>query len=273
MKQKRIILILSTLFFFLNVSLSAQEKVEEIILKNIRGTAIGNNNESIDQVTQRAVNEAKVEALKQAGIEENISSFTDYFQSENNDTYEELFTSDILSDIRGAVKAIEILETNKTFNEFGNLNIEVSINCTVVKYLSNKDLSFDIWVDGIGMFYQNDTKLIFKVKPSKDAYVNMFIFNETEAYHLFPNELENPMILKKNIQYIFPTYKVDYILETSKKSEAHRMIMVFSKEEMPYTDVIEYKKIIDWIFTIPPDMRVIKSYGFNVVNEDKLTEQ
>jgi hypothetical protein len=270
MKQFYLVLIISTLSLFINLSLCAQNKVKEITLKNVQGTAIGNNNESIDQVTQRAVNEAKIAALKQAGIEENISSFTDYFQSENNNNYEELFASDILSDIRGTIKAVEILEANKTFNEFGNLNIEVTINCTVVKYISNKDFSFDVWVDGVGMFYQNETKLIFKVKPSKDTYVNMFIFNETEAYQLFPNELESPLLLEKNTPYVFPSYKADYILETNKKSEAHRMIMVFTKEMIPYTADIEYKKIIDWIFSIPPDMRVVKSFGFNVVKEDKL---
>ena len=272
MKQNKVLIILFVCILFLNVQLNAQEKVKEISLKNIKGTAIGSNSESIDQVTKRAVNEAKIEALKQAGVEENIASFTDFFQSESKDNYEELFTSDILSDIRGAVKNVEIIKTDKTFNEFGNLNIEVIISCTVVKYLSEKDITFDVWVDGVGMFYANESKLLFKVKSTKDAFLNVFIFNEKEAYKLFPNELENSFLLEKNKQFVFPTYKADYVLETIKKSEAHRMIMVFTKEEIPYTSEIEYKQIINWLFTIPPDLRVIKSFSFNVVNENKLKE-
>ena len=131
----------------LNSSLIAQKKVKEITLNNINGTAIGNNSESIDQITKRAINEAKVEAMKKAGIEENIASFTDFFQSESNYSYEELFTSDILSDIRGAVKDVKIVKTEKTINEFGNLSIDVIINCTVVKYISVKDVTFNGWVD------------------------------------------------------------------------------------------------------------------------------
>jgi hypothetical protein len=257
---------------FINFNLTAQEKAKEIPLKNIQGTAIGNNNESIDQVTQRAINEAKIEALKQAGIEENISSFTDYFQSESNNTYEELFTSDILSDIRGSVKTVEIKETKKTFDEFGNLNIEVTINCTVVKYNTNKDLSFDVFIDGVGLFYPNETKLIYRVKPTKDAYANMFIFNETESYQMFPSKYETSFLLKKETEYNFPTEAVNYILYTDKKSEAHRMILVFTKGKIPYTGEIEYKQIIDWIFSIPPDMRTIKSFSFNVIKEDKMIE-
>ena len=194
MKFNRALLILSIFLSFQQINLSAQEKVKEIILTNVKGIAIGSNNESIDQITARAVNEAKIEALKKAGIEENITSFTNFFQSESSNNYEELFTSDILSDIHGAVKSVKILNTNKTFNEYENLQVEVIINCTVVKYLSEKDLSFNVWVDGVGMFYANESKLLFKIKSSKNAYVNAFIFNEKEAYQLFPNELENSFL-------------------------------------------------------------------------------
>jgi hypothetical protein len=152
------------------------------------------------------------------------------------------------------------------------MSVEVAINCTVIKYLTLNDISFDAWIDGVGMYYQNGTKLIFKAKSSKNAYVNIFIFNETEAYKLFPNELEKSFLLEKDQYYVFPNPYVDYTLETNKKADAHRMILVFTKEEIPYMGEIEYKQIIDWIFSIPPHMRVIKTFGFNVVNENKLKE-
>lgn len=251
---------------------NAQKKVKEVKIENIPGTARGSDNESIAQVTNRAVNEAKVEALKQAGVEENIASFTDYFQSEDNEKYEELFTSDILSDIRGAVKNIEIVEENRSFDDAGRIKVDVLINCTVVKYVTEKDVAFDAWVDGVGMFYPNDSDLKFKIKPSKDAYVKIFIFSETDAFQLFPNNYETSYLMKGNSQYFFPSELMDYTLYTDKKSEIHRMVMVFMKEDIPYTRDVEYKSIIDWIFSIPPDMRVIKSFGFSVVNEDKMKD-
>jgi hypothetical protein len=168
----------------------ADNNVKEIKLTGIIGTATGATTESIEQVTHRAINEAKTHALKQAGIEENIASFTDYFQMEDKGRYEDVFTSDFLSDIRGAVKDVDLVDTKKSFDEFGNLKIEVVINCTVVKYLTEKDLSFDAWVEGVGMFYQNETGLMFKIKPSKDAYVKIFLLSETEAFQLFPNNLK-----------------------------------------------------------------------------------
>lgn len=250
----------------------ADEDVLEIKLVGVKGMAIGSVNESLQQVEQRAINEAKIAALKQAGIEENIASFTDYFQMEEKGKYEDLFTTDFLSDIRGAVKDVDVVDTKKSFDEFGQLKIEVVINCTVVKYLTEKDLTFDAWIEGIGMFYQNETGLVFKIKPSKDTYVKIFLLSETEAFQLFPNNYENSYLLKANTEYKFPSETMDYTLETNKKSEMHRMIMVFMKEDIPYTNDVEYKKIIDWIFSIPPNARVIKSFGFSVVNEKKMKE-
>ncbi len=263
------IVIFSSLFILVS-NVNAQKKVKEIKITEAQGVAIGADNESIAQVTQRAINEAKTASLKQAGIEENIASFTDYFQIEEDGQYEDLFTSDFLSDIRGSVKDVEIIDTKKSFDDFGHLKVKVVINCTVVKYLTKKDIGFDVWIDGVGMFYPNETGLIFKVKPSKNAYVKMFIFGESEAFQLFPNSEESSFLLMANKQYVFPSETAVYELYTDKKSEIHRMVMVFMKEDIPYTNDVEYKKIIDWIFSIPPDMRVIKSFGFSVVNEDKM---
>ena len=58
--MKRIIpLLILTLVIF---NTYAQQKVKEIKIKEIEGIAIGGDMESIDQVIQRAIDEAKVEA-------------------------------------------------------------------------------------------------------------------------------------------------------------------------------------------------------------------
>ncbi len=268
--MKKILLSMVILVLIVSVNTYAQKKVKEIQINEIKGVALGGDMESVDQVLQRAINEAKVDAMKQAEVAETVTSFSDYFQSEENLQYQELFTSDILSDIRGSVKNIEIVDTKKTFDQSDRLKIEVIINCTVIKYLTEKDLSFDAWVDGVGKFYPNETDLIFKVKSSKDAFLKIFLFGEAEAFRMFPNEREPSYLLSANKQYNFPSETMEYELYTEKKSEVHRLIMVFMKEDIPYTNNVEYKKIVDWIFSIPPDIRVIKSFGFSVVKEDKM---
>lgn len=258
---------------FVPNSSDAQKKIKEIKFRKVEGMAVGGETDSPDKVKQRAINEAKAEALKQAGVEETIISFSDYFQSEENFNYEDFFTSDILSDMRGTVKEVEVVDEERQIDENGNLKIAVQIDGVVVKYKTENDVTFDAWVNGMGMFYQNGQPLKFSIKPSKDCFVKIFIVsnNENESFLLYPNEYEPNSLLKANQEYEFPRSIIfDYLLETNKKSEVHRAIMVFTKKDVPYTKDVEFKSIIDWIFTIPPDMRLIKSFGFSVVNEDKM---
>jgi hypothetical protein len=245
-----------------------QRKTKEEDLKNITGMAIGSEEMSLEQVKQKAIGNAKIEALKAAGIEENINSYSDYFKSESDNKLEELFASDILSDIRGTVKNVEVVNTNKGFTNEGYLKVTVTINCTVVKYNSERDLTFDAWVDGIKMFYKENDGLEFKVKSTQNCYIRAFMFGPKEAYVLLPNDYEKSFILKAHEEYKFP-YNVDQytLYTTGPKKETNRLVLVFTKKEVFYTGEVDYKGITDWIMSIPPDERSIKSYGFDIVKQ------
>ena len=47
-------------------TLSAKKKVKEVKIEGVKGMAIGSDTESMEEVTARAINEAKTEALKRA---------------------------------------------------------------------------------------------------------------------------------------------------------------------------------------------------------------
>lgn len=272
MKNVIAFILVGLLFCTYNPAFS-QNKVKKIKLKGVSGEAIG---ESIQEVKRRAVNEAKVNALKEAGIKENIKTYTDYFQSETDEQYEELFASNIFTNIQGAVKNIELIDTKRSFTDEGMLKMKVTINCVVLKYLTKNDLTFDYWVKGIEPNYNDGGKLQFSFKPASNGFLKVFMFTKQEAYQLYPNEYEPSREFKKNRNYEFPLKKdedytpvreVDYILNTPKRSEMHRIIFVFMKEEIPYTGAVNYEEIFAWIFSIPPDIREVKSFSFTVFNK------
>ncbi len=275
--EKKILLIALLVFIGLPVSFSAKKKVEKIELENITGSATGGETESLQQVKQRAINNAKINALKQAGIKENINTYTDYFQSETDEEYEELFASNIFTNVQGAVKNVEVTDSKRSFTEDGMLQIEVKINCVVLKYLTREDMTFDYWIEGIKPNYDHDERLAFSFKPSADGYLKIFMFTNEEAYQLYPNDYEPSRAFLKNREYEFPTRaddnyspvrEVNYILESEKKSEMHRIVFVFMKADIPYTRKVDYHLIFDWIFSIPPDMREVKTYSFTVFNQE-----
>jgi hypothetical protein len=241
-----------------------KNKTKEIKVTNITTTATGSATQTPAQVKQMAIDKAKIEALKQAGIEENINSYSDYFRSENENKMSELFVSDILSDIRGSVKDVTEVSSQMSFTSEGHIKVEVTINCTVVKYDVSRDLTYDIKVDGISMMYKEGDLFTFKITPYGDGFLRVFMF-ATEAFVLFPNSYEKSFQMISGQAYDFPQ-KVTLTLDAGgKKRETNRVVMVYLKQDIPYTGETDYKQITDWIMTIPPDERVIKSFGFEVV--------
>lgn len=267
--MNRALLPIILLALTLSQNLNAQKrKTTEHKIKSAIGVAVGGQNMSPTKVIELAINKAKVAALQQAGIEENINSYTDYFRSETNDKMEELFTSDVLSNIRGTVKDIQVIgNPKKTFTAEGQIQVSAEISCTVIKYTTSKDLEFDAWVTGIKnnkFYYEGDT-LRFQIKPSIECYVKVFVFT-SESYILLPNTYEPPVLLEANVEKKYPSTTIDYILDAGgNEREMNRLVVVLTKSNIPYTGKADYKEITDWIMTIPPDERVIKSFAFEVV--------
>jgi len=258
-----------TLILLLNIFLTpiyAKKKYTEYKLKNILGIAVGG--ESLEQVKQKAINNAKINALKTAGIEENISSYTNYFRSETEKSMAELFTSDILSNINGIVKNIDIISSEEGFTAEHQIKYTVRINCTVVKYHTTKDLEFNAWIKNVQNVYKIGEGLSFTIKPTLDCYVRAFIFSN-ESYILLPNDYEKSKVLKAFTEYNFPdpslieSYEMT-IDDKSKNRETDRLIIVLLKKDIFYTEDVNYKNIIDWIMSIPPDERLIKSFSFEI---------
>jgi len=256
------------LFLGFTFPTNAQKKSSEEKIKGVVAVAVGGATQTPEQVKQKAIDNAKVEALKKAGIEENINSYSDYFRSESDNTMGELFTSDVLSNIRGSVKDIEVLEAKMGFTPEGQIQCTVTLNCTVVKYNTEKDLTFDAYVDGIKMVYKEGDGLEFKIKPTANCYVRAFMFTPNSAFILLPNQIEQPFMMIANTEYSYPYNAKIYELDAGGgKRELNRLVLVLVKKDIPYTGEVDYKAITDWIMTIPPDERVIKSFTFDVFNQ------
>lgn len=106
-----VILLFATNFCF------AQKK---ITVKGIKGVGYIAGDVSENQARQNAINDAKVNALKQAGIEEHINTYQTLFSSQNSNDFSQFFSSDIQSEMQGAVESCKIISEEKTINSVQN---------------------------------------------------------------------------------------------------------------------------------------------------------
>jgi hypothetical protein len=258
--QKSSNLLLSLVLFLFSFNLSAQKLVK---VSGIKGFSYISGDVSVNQAKYSAINEAKINALKAAGIGENIKSYQLLFSSQEKNEYAQFFSSDIQSEIQGAVASYDIINQTTIQKNQNELYYEVTIDATVIKYDTKPDITFDANIEGIKGVYNNLDKLTFSVKTTQNCYLTIFNINDNEATLMYPNSLEKQKVLISNEINKFPP-QADYELETNlKDKEFNRLIFVFTKTAVPFIkinkeQVTTNEAIFNWIYSIMPDQRKVE---------------
>lgn len=259
----------ATLFACLHLLLPAQETVK---VEFVKGSAFVVGDISENQARRQAINAAKLEALRQAGIQEHISAYEALYTSQVNNDFSQFFSSDAFQEIQGAVKLTEIVNESKSIDKAtGLIRYEVTLHAEVIKYTGLPDPAFDAVVEGVKAVYGHGELLEFLVKTTTDAWLHVFNLTENESYLMFPNRYESNNHLKAGITYTFPQAKIDYRLEASNNGyEVNRLVFVFTKKPMQYLQtresgydqIVVNDQIFNWIYSITPDQRKLISYSF-----------
>lgn len=220
---------------------------------------------SVSEVDARnmALQEAKLNALRKAGVSENISSYATMYKGESGKELSEFFSTEFQSEIRGAVSKYEAHE-EKFIDPVSKLfTLRITIDAEVVKFKTTTDPEFQVAVDGVKGVYTTGELLTFNVKVTRDCFLNVFSVTDADASLFLPNTYEKLPKLISGMSYSFPK-NVEYVMERTTKGdkpETTRLIFVFTKKQMEFIDqqgadqVTSVEKILSWIYSISPDQR------------------
>ena len=242
-----------------------------IDVKKIKGTAIISGDVSPNAAKIQALNDAKVNALKAAGIDEKINSYQLLSTSTVKNDYSQFFSSDIQSEMQGAVKSYSILSQKIYCKDENEIICDVMIDAVVIKYDTKPDVAFDVNIEGIKGVYNNGENLNFAVKATQDAYLHIFNITDLQATLLFPNQYEKQNKVNKNETVKFPIAEINYGLGNElKKQETNRLIFVFTKSLIPFIkmdkeQVTTSEQIFSWIYSITPDQRKIEYFALTIL--------
>ena len=253
--NKLILLLLCAFPFFV-----AAQKV------TVEYTAVISNTQTYAEVLTRSIQIAKEEALRKAGVVENISSFSSFSVLEDNESFEEMFNSEIFSNITGSITEWKyLIEPTKGFDaELDSYTISFSIKAKVKKYKTKKDPSFKAKVEGIKYSYKNGQYANFNIKFYQDSYVHVFYISPKESLILYP--IEEDTIFANKLYNRDDTKKFDYIqVETELMAEYGKFLLVITKEYCPYihskkdengySTKTDLESIMHWLFSIEPNNR------------------
>lgn len=230
----------------------------------IVGISYVTGNLSPNDAKAQALNEAKLNALKAAGIAEDISTYQLLFTSQQKNDFTQFFSSAIQSEMRGAVQSYEITSEKMYCKNEKEIVYEVKINATVIKYDTKPDNTFDANIEGIKAVYNNNEKLTFTITATQNCFLTIFNITDKEAMVMYPNKYEKQQALTAMQRYAFPQAKINYTLATEgQKQEANRLIFVFTKTPVPFVKMKEdgvttTEQIFSWIYSIAPNERDVE---------------
>lgn len=232
---------------------------------------------TLEEVRNKAIDEAKKNAMIKAGIAENVKVSDFLYTFEDDEKFKEIFQSFVSTETGAEIMVEEVKEINREINEFGNILIEVEISAIVYKHADKKDPALVIKIDGIREFYTEDDPLDFSLTPSKDGYLKIFNVTDKTAFILYPYDDpaysylkdDAERIFKKNEKMHFPVnqnmdgyyFGID---DENRDKEYNLLIFVFTKENIPFMEDVKVNNIMKWIYQIPLEDRVVEQYGIVV---------
>jgi len=246
-------LLFGILIFLTFLYLPYANAQERISLKNINGSCTVQNI-SPEKAKEEAILEAKKNALRQAGIVENINAIDALNSYSEQSKMVQFFNSFSTIQLNGAIVDWSIVKEEKKVDEFNNFVFNVSINATVIKYSSTIDNEFVLLINGIKDVYKEDEEISFTIKPTKPCYIKFFLIESPDSVVLvFPNEYEPDRVFTPLIEYHFPLNdQIKYTADVNKSSESNIVLIIATKRNVPYTYKLDYNNLMNWLNGIEP---------------------
>lgn len=215
---------------------------------------------TLAQAEEKAFNEAKKEALRLAGVMEDVWSVFGQVSSESGQEFSEAYSSVSMLAISGMVNV-----TSKKVREYWDPQmkkqmVEVTINAKVTKDDTKEDKTYALKVEGIEAIYKDGDEFCCKFTVhGTDSYLKFFWFDDTGAAMIYPNDYEGNQVFKAGQTYRIPlSDKITFTMEKQDKSkvvEKVNVIMVATKKNYPYLEECSYQSILSWIYSLPADQR------------------
>lgn len=231
-------------------------------VENVKGEWIISNDITPLQAREKAISQAKAEALRRAGVAEYIAESNLNYKTEIDSKLKDIHESWTSIDVSGEVSEFQVVEEKKRINEFGNLTYEVWINATIIRHQTSKDPGFNLDVKGIHESYRSPQELVFEIMPWKEGFLNIFILGDEESTHLYPNKFEKQEKFEGGKSYKFPrSTALDYEVSSQDSLEVNYLVLLYTKAEVPFLEEETAEKILQFIARIDPSQKCLKSYS------------
>lgn len=251
-------------FLFFSIQNIYSQKIFQI--SKIEGCQVLYPNLTIEEAQSRAIVQAKINALQEAGISEQISSNQFYEVERGLRVNKDKFYESTSSDIKGEVVKFDLLGYSKTVGSTGEILICAQAKIDVLKHDNQRNNIGSIELSGINDKYKKGDALEFKLKSNTDLYYWVFLIDSDEKYQLlYPTSKLESNRISNNQEVILPNIN-DYKwnVDTAKLEEINSIIIVYCNENkiMGEKNISDFNSWSEWFQKLDYSSRnkIIKTF-------------
>lgn len=274
MRKQSIIIFVLVLTFS---SLSAQHERTRIV--SATGSYVASLYDTHADGWAKALLEAKKQALKEAGVMEDISSTAIMVMGSEESDFHEISSELGRIELEGRVRVLDRSDAPLQTTPDGLVKYTITIRAEVVVEETEDDLLFQFKTEGIQNTYLNGEKMAFAVTPTKDCYLRVFFFGKTPAAcaQIYPIDgIFKDVQAKAGIPVQFPPKgkpfvydrPFEYTMELDNERddlEQDVVLIVALKKPYPFTDEVTYESVINWLARIKRSEKRVEWHGVNIV--------
>ena len=228
-------------------------------VRNITGRCEVTRDISLAQAEERALEDAKINAMRKAGVPERLWSVTGLINEDDGSEFSQVLSRMTTLEVNGLITVKEVDYSEEIID--GRRYAVATIDADVKIVDTEVDLTFQMEVDGLKNVYGNGEAMSFKVCIyGHDAYLTIFWFDDNGGSLIYPSEFDSRMQFRKNAEYTFPLNQgIEYVMEKldkSHKMETINFIAVATKRDIPFLEKdITFDSVLKWLYSIPADER------------------
>ena len=275
MKKFGIVLLLILGMF--SSPLSAQREKTRMVTAT--GSYVASTNETPAYGQAQALLEAKKQALREAGVMENVSSTAIIVLGSNGSEFQEISSELSRIELEGRVRVKVQNDAPPAFPNERLVKYSTTIQAEVVVDEVEEDLNFQFKTEGFKNSYLSGENMNFSITPAIDCYVRIFFFGKNKYSHaqIYPIEgVFKDIQLKAGATVNFPPEDkiflydgpFEYTMELDNEKdniEQDVVLIVALKKPYPFMNDVSYENVINWLAKIKRNERCVLWQGVNVV--------
>lgn len=258
-------------------TLSAQR--ERTVVVTATGSYVGSQNETPAYGQAQALAEAKKQALREAGVTEDVSSTAIIVMGGDDNDFREISSELSRIELEGRVRVKEQINQQPSFTSDNLVKYTTTIRAEVVLEETEEDLTFRFRTDGLKSTYVSGETMTFTVTPTADCYLRVFLLGKhpNSNAQIYPLEgVFKDVHLKAEESVSFPPSlrkflydrPFDYTLEKEDNNgsvEQDVLLIVALKKPYPFIDDVSYESVIRWLAKIKRNEKCVLWQGVNIV--------